>query len=328
MSTTAGNVIRLLRTGTNAKSVHADSRKPFRFLLCGDPGLIAELRRTLLAGHDGFVPLDAAATLETIDISAGRTIVTEDAKCILFLGRGSDAAAARLDLLTPLRLPIFAITLDEQGSPAGPASAPERGKIEHYTLTALDRESLRPKVIPHIVDCCKGLEIAVARRLPAFRDAVAAKLTRDAAANALKIAMASGIVDHVPLLGLVVGAVASAGDMVAITGIQMMLTLQIGAAYGRDPEMSHVWELLPVVGGGFGWRALSRELTGFVPVAGVFLKGALAYAGTIVVGESVNFYYQYGRHMSRADAAKLYEEARASALQFAREIVERLRKNR
>src|SRR5579875_2745754 len=98
MSTTAGNVIRLLRTGTNAKSVHADSRKPFRFLLCGDPGLIAELRRTLLAGHDGFVPLDAAATLETIDISAGRTIVTEDAKCILFLGRGSDAAAAPADL--------------------------------------------------------------------------------------------------------------------------------------------------------------------------------------------------------------------------------------
>ena len=143
--------------------------------------------------------------------------------------------------------------------------------------------------------------------MPAFRDAVAGKLTRDAASNSLKVAMASGLIDHIPILGVVVGAVASAGDMVAITGIQTMLTLQIGAAYGRDPEMSHVWELLPVVGGGFGWqRALARKLTGLVPRRRAYCsKGAIAYAGTIVVGESINFFYHHGRHMSRVDAAKL-----------------------
>jgi uncharacterized protein (DUF697 family) len=322
----AGNVIRLLRAGADTKAVHAQSRRPFRFLLCGDPALVSELRRTLLSGHDAFIPLDAAATLETISLSAGRTILVDDAKCIIFLGRGNDAAGARLDLLTPLRLPIFAITVEPDATPSGPPSAPDRGKIEHYVVTSLDREGVRAKVIPHVIDCCKGHEIAVARRLPVFRDAVAAKLTRDAASNSLKVAMASGIVDHIPVLGIVVGAVASAGDMVAITGIQTVLTLQIGAAYGRDPEMSHVWELLPVVGGGFGWRALSRELTGFVPVAGVLLKGAIAYAGTIVVGESVNFYYQHGRHMSRTDAAQLYDETKTSAMQFARDLIDRLRK--
>ncbi len=322
----SADVFRLLKTNVDTRAVNAQSRKPFRFLLCGDPALVSELRRTFLAGHDGFVPLDAAATLETIDISAGRTILVDDAKCILFLGRGNDVAGARLDVLTPLRLPIFAITVDPQAQPAGPSSAPERGKIEHYIVPALDRDALRPKVIPHVVDCCKGHEIAVARRLPAFRDAVAAKLTRDAASNSLKVAMASGLVDHIPVLGVLVGAVASAGDMIAITGIQTMLTMQIGAAYGRDPEMSHVWELLPVVGGGFGWRALSRELTGFVPVAGVLLKGAIAYAGTMVVGESVNFFYQHGRHMSRADTVKLYDEAKSTAMQFARDLIDRLRR--
>jgi uncharacterized protein (DUF697 family) len=323
---TAANVLRILRSSSDARTVHAQSRKPFRFLLCGDPALVSDVRRTFLSGHDGFVPLDAAATLETIDISAGRTIVVDDAKCVLFLGRGNDAAGARLDLLTPLGLPIFAITVDPQAHPSGPSAAPASGKIEHYIVNGLDRDALRPKIIAHVVDCCKGIEIAVARRLPALRDAVAVKLTRDAASNSLKVAMASGLVDHVPILGLVVGAVASAGDMVAITGIQTMLTVQIGAAYGRDPEMSHVWELLPVVGGGFGWRALSRELSGFIPVAGVLLKGAIAYAGTIVVGESVNFYYQHGRHMSRADAARLYEEAKSTAMQFGRELIERFRK--
>lgn len=325
MSTSA-EVFRLLRAGAAARSVDAQTRKPFRFLLCGDPALVAELRATLLGGHDAYIPRDASATLETIDPSGQVPLAADDAKCVLFAGRGGDAHGARLDLLSPLRLPVFAITVDPQAAPSGPAAAPQPGKVEHYVVPRLDREALRPRVLPHVVDCVKGHEISVARRLPLFREPVSTKLTRDAASNALKMAMASAVVDHIPILGLVAGAVASAGDMVAITGLQMVLTVQIGAAYGKDPEMARLWELVPVIGGGFGWRALSRELSGFVPVAGLLLKGAIAYAGTIVVGESVNFYYEHGRRMSRGDAAKLYEETKASAMQFARDILKGLRR--
>jgi len=51
-----------------------------------------------------------------------------------------------------------------------------------------------------------GVEIAVGRRLPALRETVAAKLTRDAAQNALKVSLASAVVDHIPVVGLVLGA--------------------------------------------------------------------------------------------------------------------------
>ena len=101
--------------------------------------------------------------------------------------------------------------------------------------------------------------------------------------------------------------------------------MQIGAAYSKDVDMTRVWELLPIVGGGFGWRMLSRELSGFIPVAGVAIKGAIAYAGTIVVGEGVSFYYSEGRHMTRAQAAALYEETRRAGLTFARELYQRFR---
>jgi uncharacterized protein (DUF697 family) len=158
-----------------------------------------------------------------------------------------------------------------------------------------------------------------------LRETVAAKLTRDAALNALKVAGASAVVDHIPLLGVVIGAFASAGDMMAITGIQMMLMLQIGATYGKDPDFARVWELLPIVGGGFGWRALSRELAGFIPVAGIFIKAAIAYAGTVVVGEGARVYFQNGRHMSAADGAKLYEDTKTSAMTFARDTFAKLR---
>ena len=78
------------------------------------------------------------------------------------------------------------------------------------------------------------------------------------------------------MVGLVLGPIASAGDMVAITGMQMMLLLHIQAAYGKDPDVQRMWQLLPVIGGGFGWRMLARELSGFVPVAGIAIKGAIA----------------------------------------------------
>jgi uncharacterized protein (DUF697 family) len=324
----AAEVFSRLRGSINVGQVQAGARKPFRFLLCGDPALMSELRGLLLDGQGAaeFVPLEAAATLETIDPAAGRTIDTSDARCVIFLGRAGDRAGARLDLLTGLALPILVLVIDPLvAAPSGPAQAPAFGKIEDYVVPAITREALQGRFLPHLIDCCRGIEIAVGRRLPALRETVAAKLTRDAAVNALKVAGASAVVDHIPLLGIVVGAFASAGDMMALTGIQMMLMLQIGATYGKDPDVARAWELLPIVGGGLGWRALSRELAGFIPVAGVLFKAAIAYAGTVVVGEGARVYFQHGRHMSAADGAKLYEDAKASALSFARDTFAKLR---
>ncbi len=324
---TAAATFNKIRSSVDASAVHAQVKRPFRFFLCGDPALVAAMRVFLLSGHDDdHVPLDAAAVLETVSPSGAPILETGDARAVLFLGHPGDLAGANLELFAPLRLPVLAITFDPNGTPSAPSAHPRPRSIEEYTIAAISSEALKPKVLPHLIECCKGIEIAVGRRLPALRESVALKLTRDAANNALKIAGASAVVDHVPVLGFVLGAFASAGDMVALTGIQMMLMLQIGAAYGRDPDVQRMWELLPIVGGGFGWRVISRELSGFIPVAGIFIKGAIAYAGTIVVGESASFYYQHGRHMSRADAAQLYTDTKNSALQFARDTFSKIKK--
>lgn len=326
----AAEVFQRLRGSINVGAVQAGARKPFRFLLCGDPALMSDLRALLLDPHgdESFVPIEAAATLETIDPALGRTINTVDARCVIFLGRVGDRAGARLDLVTGLALPVLALIVDPAvAASSGPSQAPAGGTIEDYIVPGMTLDALQGRFLPHVIDCCKGIEIAVGRRLPALRETVAAKLTRDAALNALKIAGASAVVDHIPLLGVVIGAFASAGDMMALTGIQMMLMLQIGATYGKDPDLARVWELLPIVGGGLGWRALSRELSGFIPVAGVLIKAAIAYAGTVVVGEGARVYFQSGRHLSAADGAKLYEDAKSSAMMFARDTFAKLRRN-
>ncbi len=327
MATAAADLLTLVRKRVNVGAVHTEARRPFRFLLCGDPALVAEFRALLLfSREDANVPFDAASTLETIDPVRRPTIVGPDVRAVIFLGGPGDFAAIDAGLLTSLGVPVFALTVDAETLPAQqPVAAPAAGAYAEYVVTRLDREALRGRVFPHLIDRCKGTEVAVGRRLPALRETVAAKLTRDAASSALKIAGASAVVDHVPLLGIVLGAVASAGDMVAITGIQIVLMMQIGATYGKDPDVARIWELLPVVGGGLGWRALSRELSGFIPVAGIAIKAAIAYAGTVVVGEGVGFFYEHGRHMTAQQAGLIYEERKRAALAFARDLVARLR---
>ncbi len=323
----AGELFKLVRKGIDVNAVHATTRKPFRFFLCGAPAYVAAFRGLLLSGQsDDVIPLDAAATLETIAPESRMPLETADARAVIFLGARGDLAGADLASLTPLRLPILAITVDEHAETSGPSSAPAAGTWAEYTVPAITREALRGRVFPHIIDCCKGVEIAVGRRLPPLRESVCAKLTRDAANNALKVALASAVIDHIPIAGFVLGAFASAGDMVAITGIQMMLLLHIEAAYGQDPDLQRMWQLLPVVGGGFGWRMLARELSGFIPVAGIAIKGAIGYAGTIVVGESVTFLHEHGRHMSSLQASEIYDRTKSDALRFARDIIERFKK--
>ncbi len=322
----ARDIVRLVKKGVDVRAVQAHARKPFRFLLCGDPALIAEMRALLLSGHDdGSVPLDAAACLETVAANAAFAITPRDATAAIFLGRPGDLGGADLSAVTSCGVPVLALTVDADAPPSGPPSPPGRGAVAEYCVPAIAREALRGRVFPHLVECARGTEIAVGRRLPVLRETVAGKLSRDAARNALKVSLASAVVDHIPVVGLVLGAFASAGDMVAITGIQMMLFLHIEAVYGKDPDLQRLWQLLPVVGGGFGWRALARQLSGFIPVAGIAIKGAIAYAGTIVVGESITFFLEHGRHMSSGQAAHLFERTKDDALRFARDLISKVR---
>jgi uncharacterized protein (DUF697 family) len=323
--TAATAMFERLRGSLNAGAVHAGARRPFKFFVCGDPSLLGELRAVLLAGQDGdSIPFEAAAAFETL--GRQQSVDTTDARAVICLGRSTDRESLGLDKLAALRLPVLVLVVDRDvTAPSGPAQAPPAGGVEEYVVDRIAIETLRGRFLPHLIDCCKGIEVAVGRRLPALRDTVAAKLTRDAAMAALKTAGASAVIDHVPILGVVLGAFASGADMFAITGIQMNLMLNIGATYGRDPDLGQMWELLPVVGGGFGWRALARELSGFIPVGGIFIKAAIAYAGTVVVGEGVAFYYRNGRQMGVEDASRVYDDAKASALTFARDILTRFR---
>ena len=133
-----------------------------------------------------------------------------------------------------------------------------------------------------------AIAAAVARRLGEDGTSLAARLPvlREAVCDQL-------IASFAKRNGLVGAAVFVPGvDMPLLTLNQIRLVLRIALAYGEDVDNRRALELLGVVGAGFGFRAVARELLDLVPVAGWALKGAIAYAGTRAVGEAAVRYFE------------------------------------
>ena len=104
--------------------------------------------------------------------------------------------------------------------------------------------------------------------------------------------VSSTLLDFAKRNAIVAGAVFIPGvDMPILTLNQARLVLRIALAHGQTIDNQRAVELLGVVGAGFGFRAVARELLDLVPVAGWALKAGVAYAGTKAVGEAAVRYF-------------------------------------
>jgi uncharacterized protein (DUF697 family) len=92
--------------------------------------------------------------------------------------------------------------------------------------------------------------------------------------------------------GIVAAAVFVPGaDLPVLTLNQMRLVLRLAAAHGVEISNDRLPELVAVLGGGLGLRAVARELVDLVPGVGWAVKGAIAYAGTRALGEAAVRYF-------------------------------------
>jgi uncharacterized protein (DUF697 family) len=272
------------------------------------------------------------SVLERLETAPSWMAIDTATRCIILCAASGSVPDEVLAPYASSSLPIFVIDRPQEALPADSTfvtaqrARPVPGKPVRYYVSSLDANELGKYVLPGIVDVCRDVDIALAARLPIFRPTVAAKITVDCALNSLKVAGASALVDHVPVLGLVLGSIASAGDTLVITGLQIQMLLRIASAYGKKADFARIVELLPVIGGGYGWRALAREASGFIPFAGPVIKAGIAYAGTLVLGQAAAFYYETGDRMAPEKVRALYREAIERARSVAVDFIERFRR--
>lgn len=134
-------------------------------------------------------------------------------------------------------------------------------------------------LIQKILDRCNK-EIALASRLPSFRKAAIEKVIRETAA---KNALIGGI------------TILPGSDMPILTANQIRMVLKIAAIHGEKLTLARCKELLAVVGAGFTFRALARQLLDLLPGPGWIIKGGVAYGGTVALGRLAKKYFEGDR---------------------------------
>jgi len=320
-----GRFLGALRGRINFRAIDERAKRPVRLFVAG--GGTRELMHALDPSGQSH-----GTVLAPFDSAPGWSVADEATRAVLYFA-GPSGEPGSIARLSNLSLPVFIVEQTPLASDlgtgmftSGPRERPAAGKPARYPVASLDPIELRKHLLPDVVHACRDREIALAAALAVFRPVVAAKLTVDCAVNSLKIAGASAIADHVPVIGLLTGGIASAGDTIAITALQANMLLHIAAAYGRPAGARRIVELLPVIGGGYGWRALARELSGFIPGVGIIVKAAIAYAGSLVVGQAASYYYETGTTMAPDKLSTLYREAADRAKELTGQLAGRIRK--
>lgn len=186
--------------------------------------------------------------------------------------------------------------------------------------SARDADSLAADFVPRVIESLPERALALARRYPLFRVAVARNLISDTSFANASYALGTGFAEIVPALDIPFNV----ADMVILTKNQALLVYKLGLALGLSTRwQDHFAELGGVVGAGFVWRQIARQLVGLVPVWGIVPKVAVAYAGTYAVGEAILHWYQTGHKMSGRGMRELYADALARGKQVAQILIAR-----
>lgn len=168
------------------------------------------------------------------------------------------------------------------------------------------------RTVREVLDRRPELALPLARTFAPFRrpviDDAIARIARENAWFTVLTALPN-VAPSLLELPWVIGEFAS--DTAFLTVNQMRLAFLIAAASDNPVGYSEQkTEVASIVGGAFGWRAIARELAGKIPFGGGLLpKGAIAFAGTYVVGLGLERLHRIGYGLTRAERRDAYRAA-------------------
>lgn len=155
------------------------------------------------------------------------------------------------------------------------------------------------------------LGVALARHIHPFRTPVADQIVKKIAKENALFSLATALPDMIPFLTLPWAVGEFASDTAFLTANQVRMAFLLAAVSDRDiGYREQKGELVSILLGAFGWRAIARELVGKIPFGGGLIpKAAVAYAGTKVAGMSIERYYRIGYGYTREERKVVYEDA-------------------
>ena len=160
-----------------------------------------------------------------------------------------------------------------------------------------------------IVERAGDRVLSLGRHIPLLKSVAAERVIGETSTVNGQFALVSNVPAVIPVVG---NLVAAGADLVVLTKNQLLMVFKLAAIYDRDlHDRSRIFgEMIPVVGAGFAWRTIARELAALLPLAaGTVPKVAIAYAGTWAMGRAARVYYERGERLSPNQFRALYADA-------------------
>jgi uncharacterized protein (DUF697 family) len=255
--------------------IRASSRDEGVLVVAGARELVAVLRRDLVRGGV------AGATREHGSLDGALAVV------YVLAGEADDDDRQALREAERRRVPVVCVVT----GPAG-IHAPDPPYVLATNVIRVSPGSGFPleEIAGALARSLGERATPLAARLPVLRGAVSRELIR-------RIARQNGLIAGT--------TVVPGADMPVLTLNQIRLVLRIADAHGFEVDRERIPEILGVVGGGFGLRALARRSLGAVPLAGWAVKGGIAYAGTRALGEAALRYFERRAPVTRIAGGRL-----------------------
>jgi len=168
------------------------------------------------------------------------------------------------------------------------------------------------RTIHEIVSQHPEFELPLARNFYPFRQPVVDRIIHSIAKDNALFALVTALPDVIPSLIELPWSIGEfASDTAFLTINQIRMAFLIAAASDKPVGYSmQKTEIATIVTGAFGWRALARELIGKIPFGGGLIpKGAIAFAGTYVMGLGLDRFYRLGYGLTRAERRESYQAA-------------------
>lgn len=208
------------------------------------------------------------------------------------------------------------ITIYEQGL------ACPRGAFTFY----IDKPE---QTVCEILEQRSDLEVALGRQFLAFRQTAIHRIIGRIAKENAMFTLATAMPNIIPSFIELPWAFGEyATDSAFLTINQVRMAFLIAAASGRSIGLAEQKaEILGIVASAFGWRAVARELIGKIPLGGGLIpKAAIAWAGTFVVGRTVEQAYLTGERIRRNEHKELYATALVKGKEVASSLLKTWRK--
>jgi hypothetical protein len=170
------------------------------------------------------------------------------------------------------------------------------------------------RTVKEILEQKSELGLPLARHFYPFRRPVVNQVMYSVSKENALFSLATALPNVVPSLVELPWAIGEfASDTAFLTMNQVRMAFLIAAA--SDSPVGYreqKAEIASIITGAFGFRAIARELVGKIPFGGGLIpKAAVAFAGTYVVGLSLERYHRVGYGLTRQERRVEYEQALA-----------------